>query len=193
MVLKSGVWYVVAARDGEVRTYRASRIESAELSEERFERPANFDLADYWTESTAAYERDAPRLAVLVRVAPDRVELLENLVGGSAMRAAERLEVPDDLAAALATNADAKRFFEAFPPSSKKIILTWIASAKRPVSPRLASMRGRPASSHDPICSPRSRRSRTRRCRRRSGATSTCGARTAASTARTSTARPLTR
>ena len=96
VVLKSGVWYVVAARDGEVRTYRASRIESAELSEERFERPANFDLADYWTESTAAYERDAPRLAVLVRVAPDRVELLENLVGGSAMRAAERLEVPDD-------------------------------------------------------------------------------------------------
>ena len=33
---------------------------------------------------------------MLVRVAPDRVELLENLVGGSAMRAAERLEVPDD-------------------------------------------------------------------------------------------------
>ena len=96
VVLKSGVWYVVAARDGEVRTYRASRIESAELSEERFERPANFDLADYWTESTAAYERDAPRLAVLVRVAPDRVELLENLVGGSAMRAAERLEAPND-------------------------------------------------------------------------------------------------
>src|SRR2546430_13271611 len=96
VVLKSGVWYVVASRDGEVRTYRASRIESAELIDERFERPDAFDLADYWTESTAAYEREAPRLAVVVRVAPDRVELLETLVGGSAMRAAEPLDGADD-------------------------------------------------------------------------------------------------
>src|SRR5205814_2410984 len=77
VVLKSGVWYVVAARDGEVRTYRASRIESAELTDERFERPADFDLAEYWTESTAAYERDMPRLEVVVRVPGNRVELLE--------------------------------------------------------------------------------------------------------------------
>ena len=49
----------------------------------------------------------------------------------TALDAVERLEVPDDLAAALAANADAARHFEAFPPSSKKIILTWIASAKR--------------------------------------------------------------
>ncbi len=35
-------------------------------------------------------------LAVVVRVAPDRAELLETLVGGSAMRAAEPLEAPDD-------------------------------------------------------------------------------------------------
>ncbi|TME32768.1 MAG: WYL domain-containing protein, partial [Chloroflexi bacterium] len=96
VVLKSGVWYVVAARDGEVRTYRASRIESAELTDERFERPADFDLAEYWTESTAAYERDMPRLEVVVRVPGNRVELLETLVGGSAMRAAETLDAPDD-------------------------------------------------------------------------------------------------
>lgn len=96
VVLKSGVWYVVAARDGEVRTYRASRIEDAELTDERFDRPEAFDLADYWAESTAAYEREMPRLAVEVRVAPDRVELLETLVGGSAMRAAEPLEASED-------------------------------------------------------------------------------------------------
>jgi uncharacterized protein YdeI (YjbR/CyaY-like superfamily) len=44
----------------------------------------------------------------------------------------ERLEMPPDLAKALAANTEARRHFDAFPPSSKKIILTWIASAKRP-------------------------------------------------------------
>src|SRR5436190_22564811 len=54
VVLKSGVWYVVAAREGQPRTYRVSRIQTAELLDERFERPEDFDLADYWTESIAA-------------------------------------------------------------------------------------------------------------------------------------------
>lgn len=96
VVLKSGVWYVVAARDGEVRTYRASRIDAAELSDERFERPPDFDLAEYWTESTAAYERDAPRVAVVVRVAPEQIDALDALVGGRAVRASEPLEAHDD-------------------------------------------------------------------------------------------------
>lgn len=43
----------------------------------------------------------------------------------------ERLVVPDDLAAALDADADAKRNFERFSNSSKKNILWWIKSAKR--------------------------------------------------------------
>lgn len=43
----------------------------------------------------------------------------------------EALEVPRDLAVALSSNEAAERHFGAFPPSSKKIILTWIATAKR--------------------------------------------------------------
>jgi uncharacterized protein YdeI (YjbR/CyaY-like superfamily) len=46
--------------------------------------------------------------------------------------AIERLEIPTDLEKALAASAEASRHFAAFPPSSKKIILTWIANAKRP-------------------------------------------------------------
>ncbi|WP_035994617.1 YdeI/OmpD-associated family protein [Leptolyngbya sp. KIOST-1] len=45
--------------------------------------------------------------------------------------AIERLEVPPDLAAALAANAAAQTNFEAFPRSAKRGILEWIASAKR--------------------------------------------------------------
>lgn len=44
----------------------------------------------------------------------------------------ETLRLPDDLAAALALDVVAADHFEAFPPSSKKNILWWIQSAKRP-------------------------------------------------------------
>jgi uncharacterized protein YdeI (YjbR/CyaY-like superfamily) len=44
----------------------------------------------------------------------------------------DKLEVPSDLAKALKANEKAQEHFESFPNSSKKIILFWIQSAKRP-------------------------------------------------------------
>lgn len=44
----------------------------------------------------------------------------------------ETLTIPSDLEQALADNAAAKTYFEAFSPSVKKGILWWIKSAKRP-------------------------------------------------------------
>lgn len=46
--------------------------------------------------------------------------------------AIEDLTVPDDLREALAANKDAETHFSAFSPTSKKNILWWIESAKRP-------------------------------------------------------------
>ncbi|MCB0786165.1 MAG: YdeI/OmpD-associated family protein, partial [Flavobacteriales bacterium] len=40
--------------------------------------------------------------------------------------------VPDDLQRALSRNKAALKNFNAFPPSSKRIILEWILNAKRP-------------------------------------------------------------
>jgi predicted DNA-binding transcriptional regulator YafY len=95
LVLKAGTWYVVASVDGQIRTYRVSRVLSAEPTAERFERPAGFDLAAYWSESTAAYERDVPRVDVEVRVRPDRIERLRSAVGSIAFNAAEPLAGQD--------------------------------------------------------------------------------------------------
>ena len=39
LVLKAGVWYLVAASDGQVRTYRVSRIRSATVGDEPITRP----------------------------------------------------------------------------------------------------------------------------------------------------------
>jgi predicted DNA-binding transcriptional regulator YafY len=95
VVLKAGIWYVVAAVEGQIRTYRVSRVVQAEPSDEHFERPPGFDLAAYWSESAAAYERDVPRVAVDVRVRPDRLGLLRDAVGNAALDAAEYLTDPD--------------------------------------------------------------------------------------------------
>lgn len=52
----------------------------------------------------------------------------------NALDAVENLEVPEDLAAALASYDAAGKHFEAFPRSVKRSILEWIASAKRPAT-----------------------------------------------------------
>jgi len=44
----------------------------------------------------------------------------------------ERLEVPEDLAEALESNPPAAVNFAAFPPSARKMLLGWIALARRP-------------------------------------------------------------
>ena len=46
--------------------------------------------------------------------------------------AVEALEIPSDLAAALAANPTAQQYFDAFPRSAKRGILEWILNAKRP-------------------------------------------------------------
>jgi predicted DNA-binding transcriptional regulator YafY len=91
LVLKAGIWYVVASTDGQVRTYRARRILAAEPTGESFARPAAFDLAAHWTESIAAYEGSAPTIGVTVRVDPGALGILADLVGERALRRAERL------------------------------------------------------------------------------------------------------
>lgn len=47
---KDGVWYLVAGTERGRRTFRVDRIVEAEATEERFERPADFRLADAWAE-----------------------------------------------------------------------------------------------------------------------------------------------
>ena len=50
----------------------------------------------------------------------------------SALDAVEALEIPTDLAEALAAHPTAAQHFDAFPRSIKRGILEWIAAAKRP-------------------------------------------------------------
>ncbi|MGZ3642028.1 MAG: helix-turn-helix transcriptional regulator [Candidatus Limnocylindrales bacterium] len=83
LVLKGGVWYVVARRAGDLRTYRASRIERASLLEEHFERPEGFDLAAQWEASELAFEASLRRQAVRVHIQAGALPDLDYALGGS--------------------------------------------------------------------------------------------------------------
>lgn len=48
--------------------------------------------------------------------------------------AVDSLEVPEDLARALARNTLAETHFSAFPPSARKFILYWVSSARTPTT-----------------------------------------------------------
>ena len=95
LVLKAGVWYLVAATEDQVRTYRVSRFSRVSSHGATFARPADFDLAEHWRESIAAYERSAPRIELDVRVAPHAIGILADVVGERAVRSAERVGEPD--------------------------------------------------------------------------------------------------
>ncbi len=81
LVLKAGVWYLVARRDHLQQTYRVSRILRATCLPERFERPSEFDLAAHWEATASAFEASTRRLDVLVLVRAEAIDELEYATG----------------------------------------------------------------------------------------------------------------
>jgi predicted DNA-binding transcriptional regulator YafY len=88
IVLKGGLWYLVGRTDGNLRTYRVSRILDIEPTDETFERPEDFDLAGYWDRSVAAYQEGMPSFEAVVRVGPGARDRLDLALGIGATRAA---------------------------------------------------------------------------------------------------------
>jgi predicted DNA-binding transcriptional regulator YafY len=81
LVLKGGVWYLVARTGGQDRTYRVSRVTEVRSAEGTFERPPAFDLAAYWAASITAYEGEQPATEILLRVDPSNLATVTDLIG----------------------------------------------------------------------------------------------------------------
>jgi predicted DNA-binding transcriptional regulator YafY len=96
LVLKAGTWYLVARSGDQHRTYRVSRVVEATVTLEAFERPADFELADFWAESIAAYERDLPRVEIRLKVAEDRLDQVQEVIGRKATKRALESAVRED-------------------------------------------------------------------------------------------------
>ncbi len=76
LVAKGGVWYLVAAVAGDVRSYRVSRVRAARLSEEAASRPEGFDLAAFWAASVARFKTEVPRCFATLRAHKSVVPVL---------------------------------------------------------------------------------------------------------------------
>jgi predicted DNA-binding transcriptional regulator YafY len=92
LVLKAGVWYLVASG----RTYRVTNIEAVTPLDETFTRPAGFDLAEFWREHVERYEEaEIPDTAV-VRLSPAGIAALPDILGPKAARLVSRTLEPAD-------------------------------------------------------------------------------------------------
>jgi predicted DNA-binding transcriptional regulator YafY len=95
LILKGGSWYLAAACSGEVRTYRVGRILEAELLDERFERPADFDLRSFWREFAADFATRMYTGHAVIRLAPGMESLLRYTIGDDVTDEALAAGIPD--------------------------------------------------------------------------------------------------
>jgi predicted DNA-binding transcriptional regulator YafY len=70
LVLKGGIWYLVAAVKGKPRTYRVSNIQEFEVLKARVKRPARFDLGRYWREWARDFEARLLEERAVVKLSP---------------------------------------------------------------------------------------------------------------------------
>ncbi|MEU3913865.1 WYL domain-containing protein [Streptomyces sp. NPDC029721] len=98
LVLKGGIWYLVAgvaSMAGSPRTYRVSRLLSVAETGGTFERPAGFDLAAHWEESSRRLESALHQETALLRISPRAQRLLPMQFGAPGARALEGAGAPD--------------------------------------------------------------------------------------------------
>ncbi len=70
LVMKAGLWYLVAAADGQVRSYRVGSVQSLTLLDETAAAPPRFDLQRYWQQFTRDFEARMAAGQARVRVRP---------------------------------------------------------------------------------------------------------------------------
>ncbi|MGH3632080.1 MAG: helix-turn-helix transcriptional regulator [Sciscionella sp.] len=95
LVLKSGVWYLLAG-PGSVRTFRVSRVHACDVLDERFDRPGGFVLTDAWANHEEHLRARLYRGEAVVRLSPRAMQLLF-LLGPVVLREAQAQQPePDD-------------------------------------------------------------------------------------------------
>jgi predicted DNA-binding transcriptional regulator YafY len=96
LVLKAGIWYLAAQVGNGVRTYRLSNILDLGVTDEPFERPADFDLATWWQASTKRFEKELAVDTAQLRVTPAGLKALRDLGASVAQAAEASASAPDE-------------------------------------------------------------------------------------------------
>jgi predicted DNA-binding transcriptional regulator YafY len=94
LVVKGGRWYLVACHQGDVHTYRVSQIVGLSPSDERFVRPAHFDLARYWARYLADFDQRLYQGQATIRLSPAGRKQLAATMSAAVVDAVERSAIP---------------------------------------------------------------------------------------------------
>jgi len=70
LVAKGSVWYLVGAVEGNVRTYRVSRISNVAVLDEAAPVPVEFNLAEYWEQSASTFKSGVSKYLATFWVSP---------------------------------------------------------------------------------------------------------------------------
>jgi predicted DNA-binding transcriptional regulator YafY len=95
LVLKAGIWYLVAQVGDQPRTYRISNFIDLAVTEESFERRKDFDLTRFWVTSSRAFETSVYHSSATLRVTARGLARLDSL-GSLVAQAAAETATPAD-------------------------------------------------------------------------------------------------
>ena len=93
LVLKAGIWYLVAAAKGRPSTYRVSNFVGVQALDQTFARPKQFALARYWSGRVRVFEALLLKETARVRISPKGVKWLSQ-ISQAAADAVERNHRP---------------------------------------------------------------------------------------------------
>jgi predicted DNA-binding transcriptional regulator YafY len=81
LVAKASVWYLVAATDAGMRTFRLSRVREVTLTEDPAERPEGFDLETHWRSVVAEVDERRVTFRATARVEAEAIPWLRSSLG----------------------------------------------------------------------------------------------------------------
>ena len=82
LICKSSLWYLVAERDEELRTYRVTRFRSVRVLDQTFSRRTDFDLPTYWQEHVKNFDSTFGEYRCTLRIHPQRESFVKWLMPG---------------------------------------------------------------------------------------------------------------
>lgn len=82
LVAKSSAWYLIARRDGEMRTYRILRFQRVALLDTHFCRSDDFDLPTYWHHHLQEFVSITPDYTFTLRFHESRLPFVSRLMPG---------------------------------------------------------------------------------------------------------------
>lgn len=82
LICKSSLWYLLAERNQELRTYRVTRFHLVRVLDQSFSRRPDFDLPTYWQEHVKNFEDTFSEYRCTLRIHPERETFVKWLMPG---------------------------------------------------------------------------------------------------------------